>query len=162
MSNRISSFPPIVSNDAKILILGSVPGVKSLEMQEYYAHPKNKFWKIIFELFNENFSEDYLEKIKILKKNKIAVWDVIDSCERVGSLDTTIKNEESNDILQLLKKYQNIKTIFCNGGKSYKNLQKIVGKNFEIPIYLLPSTSPLHTISFEKKLESWKIIKTFL
>ena len=131
-------------------------------MQEYYAHPQNKFWKIIFELFNENFSEDYLEKIKILKKNKIAVWDVIDSCERVGSLDTTIKNEESNDILQLLKKYQNIKTIFCNGGKSYKNLQKIVGKNFEIPIYLLPSTSPLHTISFEKKLESWKIIKTFL
>ena len=162
MSNRISSFPPIVSNDAKILILGSVPGVKSLEMQEYYAHPQNKFWKIIFELFNENFSEDYLEKIKILKKNKIAVWDVIDSCERVGSLDTKIKNEESNDILQLLKKYQNIKTIFCNGGKSYKNLQKIVGKNFEIPIYLLPSTSPLHTISFEKKLESWKIIKTFL
>ncbi len=162
MSNRISSFPPIVSNDAKILILGSVPGVKSLEMQEYYAHPQNKFWKIIFELFNENFSEDYLEKIKILKKNKIAVWDVIDSCERVGSLDTTIKNEESNDILQLLKKYQNIKTIFCNGGKSYQNLQKIVGKNFEIPIYLLPSTSPLHTISFEKKLESWKIIKTFL
>ena len=146
MSNRISSFPPIISNDAKILILGSVPGVKSLEMQEYYAHPQNKFWKIIFELFNENFSEDYLEKIKILKKNKIAVWDVIDSCERVGSLDTTIKNEESNDILQLLKKYQNIKTIFCNGGKSYKNLQKIVGKNFEIPIYLLPSTSPLHTI----------------
>ena len=162
MSNRISSFPPIISNDAKIFILGSVPGVKSLEMQEYYAHPQNKFWKIIFELFNENFSEDYLEKIKILKKNKIAVWDVIDSCERVGSLDTTIKNEESNDILQLLKKYQNIKTIFCNGGKSYKNLQKIVGKNFEIPIYLLPSTSPLHTISFEKKLESWKIIKTFL
>lgn len=162
MSNRISSFPPIVSNDSKILILGSVPGVKSLEMKEYYAHPQNKFWKIIFELFNENFSEDYLEKIKILKKNKIAVWDVIDSCERVGSLDTTIKNEESNDILQLLKKYQNIKTIFCNGGKSYKNLQKIVGKNFEIPIYLLPSTSPLHTISFEKKLESWKIIKTFL
>ena len=162
MSNRISSFPPIISNDAKIFILGSVPGVKSLEMQEYYAHPQNKFWKIIFELFNENFSEDYLEKIKILKKNKIAVWDVIDSCERVGSLDTTIKNEESNDILQLLKKYQNIKTIFCNGGKSYQNLQKIVGKNFEIPIYLLPSTSPLHTISFEKKLESWKIIKTFL
>ena len=70
MSNRISSFPPIISNDAKILILGSVPGVKSLEMQEYYAHPQNKFWKIIFELFNENFSEDYLEKIKILKKNK--------------------------------------------------------------------------------------------
>ena len=106
--------------------------------------------------------EDYSVQIKILKKNKIAVWDVIDSCERVGSLDTKIKNEESNDILQLLKKYPNIKTIFCNGGKSYKNLQKIVGKNFEIPIYLLPSTSPLHTISFEKKLESWKIIKTFL
>ena len=83
--NRISSFPPIVFNDSKILILGSVPGVKSLEMQEYYAHPQNKFWRILFEQFNENFTENYVEKIKFLKKNKIAVWDVIDYCERVGS-----------------------------------------------------------------------------
>ena len=159
---RISSFPPIISKDSKILILGSVPGVKSLEMQEYYAHPQNKFWKIIFELFNETFSENYLEKIKILKKNKIAVWDVIDSCERVGSLDTKIKNEESNDILQLLKDFPNIKAIFCNGGKSFKNLQKLGNNNIKIPIFVLPSTSPAHAIAFEKKLENWKVILNFM
>ena len=160
--NRIFSFPPIVFNDSKILILGSVPGVKSLEMQEYYAHPQNKFWKILFKIFNENFTEIYSEKLEFLKKNKIAVWDVIDSCERVGSLDTKIKNEESNDILKLIEEFPNIEAIFCNGGKSFKNLQKIVGKNVEVPIYLLPSTSPLHTISFERKLMDWSIIKIHL
>lgn len=162
MQNRIFSFPPFIDDTSKILILGSIPGVKSLEKQQYYAHPQNKFWKIIFELFSENFTDDYKERINILKKNHIAIWDVIDSCERKGSLDSEIKNEEANQIEELLEKYPNIKAIFCNGGKSFKNLQKVLGKNFKIPIFLLPSTSPLHTISFEKKLEEWKIIKTHL
>lgn len=162
MQNRISSFPPIIDQESKILILGSVPGVKSLEKQEYYGHPQNKFWKIIFELFEVDFTENYVEKIEILKKNKIAVWDVIDTCERKGSLDSEIRNEEANDIKNLLQTHPNIRAIFCNGGKSYKNLKKILDKNSEIPAYLLPSTSPLHTISFEKKLEEWKILKTYL
>jgi len=162
MQNRISSFPPIIDEDSKILILGSIPGVKSLEKQQYYGHPQNKFWKIIFELCNEKFTEDYTARIKILKKHHIALWDVIDSCERKGSLDSEIKNEEANQIDKLLEEYQNIKAIFCNGGKSFKNLQKILGKNYKIPVFLLPSTSPLHTVSFEKKLEEWKIIKTHL
>lgn len=162
MQNRISSFPPIIDQESKILILGSVPGVKSLEKQEYYGHPQNKFWKIIFELFEVDFTENYVEKIEILKKNKIAVWDVIDTCERKGSLDSEIRNEEANDIKNLLQTHPNIRAIFCNGGKSYKNLKKILDKNSEIPVYLLPSTSPLHTISFEKKLEEWKILKTYL
>ncbi|MCE3076281.1 DNA-deoxyinosine glycosylase [Chryseobacterium gwangjuense] len=162
MQNRIFSFPPFIDDTSKILILGSIPGVKSLEKQQYYAHPQNKFWKIIFELFSENFTDDYKERINILKKNHIAIWDVIDSCERKGSLDSEIKNEEANQIEELLEEYPNIKAIFCNGGKSFKNLQKVLGKNFKIPVFLLPSTSPLHTISFEKKLEEWKIIKTHL
>ncbi len=162
MQNRISSFPPIINANSKILILGSIPGVKSLEKQQYYGHPQNKFWKIIFHLFNEDFTEDYIQKINILKKHRIALWDVIDSCERKGSLDSEIKNEEANQIPELLQKYPNIQAIFCNGGKSYKNLQKMLGKTSIIPFYLLPSTSPLHTISFEKKLESWKKILDYL
>ncbi|KIC63712.1 DNA-deoxyinosine glycosylase [Chryseobacterium taiwanense] len=158
MQNRISSFPPIVDETSKILILGSIPGVKSLEKQQYYAHPQNKFWKIIFELFHEGFTDDYEERINILKKNHIALWDVIDSCERKGSLDSEIKNEEANQIEELLEQYPSITAIFCNGGKSYKNLQKVLGKNFKTPIILMPSTSPLHTVSFEKKLEEWKRI----
>lgn len=162
MQNRISSFPPIINANSKILILGSIPGVKSLEKQQYYGHPQNKFWKIIFHLFNEDFTEDYIQRINILKKHHIALWDVIDSCERKGSLDSEIKNEEANQIPELLQKYPNIQAIFCNGGKSYKNLQKMLGKNSIVPFYLLPSTSPLHTISFEKKLENWKKILEFV
>lgn len=162
MQNRIFSFPPIIDNHSKILILGSIPGVKSLEKQQYYGHPQNKFWKIIFELMNEDFTDEYSERINVLKRHHIALWDVIDSCERKGSLDSEIRNEEANQVGKLLQEYPNIRAIFCNGGKSYKNLQKIVGKDFEIPVFLLPSTSPLHTVSFEKKLEEWMKITTYL
>jgi hypoxanthine-DNA glycosylase len=162
MQNRIFSFPPIIDDHSEIIILGSIPGVKSLEKQQYYGHPQNKFWKIIFELLDEEFTEDYEQRIQTLKKHHIALWDVIDSCERKGSLDAEIKNEEANQIVELLEDHPNIKAIFCNGGKSYKNLQKILGKNYKIPLFLLPSTSPLHTVSFEKKLEDWKKIKQYL
>lgn len=162
MQNRISSFPPFIDYQSKILILGSIPGAKSLEKQQYYAHPQNKFWKIIFKLFHEEFTDDYAERISVLKKNHMAIWDVIDSCERKGSLDSEIKNEEANQIAELLNEYSNIKAIFCNGGKSYKNLQKLLGKDFRIPIILLPSTSPLHTISFERKFEDWKKILDYM
>lgn len=160
--NRISSFPPIVSKDSKLLILGSVPGIKSLEMQEYYAHPQNKFWRILFELFQEDFTADYAEKIELLKKNKIAVWDVIDSCERKGSLDTEIKNEAHHDILQLLQDFPSIKVIFCNGQKSFKSLRKILPDDLKIAILVLPSTSPAYTIPYQQKLKDWSVLKSFL
>lgn len=162
MQNRISSFPPHIDDQSEILILGSIPGVKSLEKQQYYAHPQNKFWKIILELLNEEFTEDYSKRLEVLNKHHIALWDVIDSCERKGSLDSEIKNEEANQIAELLDEYPNIKAVFSNGGKSYKNLQKLLGKNYRLPIFLLPSTSPLHTISFERKFEEWKRILDFL
>jgi hypoxanthine-DNA glycosylase len=160
--NRINSFPPVVDEHSEILILGSVPGVKSLEMQQYYAHPQNQFWKLMFHLFNEEFSTDYSARLELLKTNKVALWDVIESCERKGSLDTEIKDEIDNDILELIDNHPNIKTIFCNGQKSYKNLLRILGRNFKILIIVLPSTSPLHTVKFEEKLESWKMIKDYL
>ncbi|MBP6576468.1 MAG: DNA-deoxyinosine glycosylase [Chryseobacterium sp.] len=159
---RINSFPPIVDDNSKILILGSMPGAKSLEMNQYYAFPQNQFWKIMFHLFDAEFSDDYGTRINFIKQNKIALWDVIESCERKGSLDTEIKAEIDNDIPQLIENHSNIKMIFCNGQKSYKNLLKILGKNFKIPILVLPSTSPLHTVRFEEKLESWKVIQEYL
>ena len=160
--NRISSFPPVISKDSNILILGSVPGIKSLEMQEYYAHPQNKFWRILFELFNEDYTTDYAEKIDLLKKNKIAVWDVIDSCERKGSLDTEIKNENHHNILQLLNDFPSIKVIFCNGQKSFRTLEKILPDDPKIPVFVLPSTSPAYTIPYQQKLKDWSALKSFL
>lgn len=162
MEERISSFPPVINEECTVLILGSVPGAKSLEKQQYYAHPQNAFWKIMFRLLEKDFTENYDEKVQLLIKNKVALWDVIDSCERKGSLDSQIKNEKANEIEKLLADYPNIKVIFCNGGKSFKNLQKILGKEYRIPIFLLPSTSPLHTVAFEKKLQDWTMIKNYL
>jgi len=160
---KISSFPPIINNESKILILGSIPGVKSLEMQQYYAHPQNKFWKIICEIFNEKFTTDYTERIKILEKYHVALWDVIDTCERKGSLDSEIRNEEANKIGELLHNYPNIKAIFCNGQKSHKNLLKILPKDFHLPIIVFPSTSPAHaSLRYEEKLLSWQKIKNYL
>jgi len=162
MANRITSFPPIISETSKVLILGSAPGVKSLQMQQYYAHPQNQFWKILFHLFEEEFQIDYDARKQLLSKYDIALWDVIDSCEREGSSDAKIRKEEHNDVPQLISDYPNIKAVFSNGQKSSKEVQKILGKDSQIPFGVLPSTSPLHTIGFEKKLEAWKVIKTFL
>lgn len=160
---KIYSFPPIINKESKILILGSIPGLKSLEMQQYYAHPQNKFWKIIFELLNENFTTDYAERIKILEKHHIALWDVIDTCERKGSLDSEIRNEKANKIGELLQNYPNIKAVFCNGLKSYKNLQKTLPKDFHLPIISMPSTSPAHaSLNYSKKLNAWKNILEYL
>ena len=156
---KISSFPPIINENSKILILGSIPGVKSLEMQQYYAHPQNKFWKIICEIFNEEFTTNYQQRIEILEKHHIALWDVIDTCERKGSLDSEIRNEEANKIEELLQNFPNIKAIFCNGQKSHKNLQKILGKKIRLPIIVLPSTSPAYAgLSYFDKLKLWYII----
>ena len=156
---KISSFPPIIKKDSKILILGSIPGIRSLEMQQYYAHPQNKFWKIICEIFNEEFTTNYQQRIEILEKHHIALWDVIDTCERKGSLDSEIRNEEANKIEELLQNFPNIKAIFCNGQKSHKNLQKILGKKFRMPIIVLPSTSPAYAgLNYFDKLKLWYII----
>ena len=137
--------------------------MKSLEIKQYYAHPQNKFWKIIFDLFSEDFTTDYSERIKILEKYHVALWDVIDTCERKGSLDSEIRNEEANKIGELLHSYPNINAVFCNGQKSYKNLQKILPKDFHLPIIVLPSTSPAHaSLGYVQKLETWKIILKYL
>ncbi len=157
--NRISSFAPIVTKESKILILGSVPGMQSLEKQQYYGHPQNKFWQIMFALFNEEFSTDYEARISLLNINLIALWDTIESCERKGSLDSDIKNEEVNKISELLETHSNISAIFCNGQKSYKNLEKIFNKNFPMLVFAMPSTSPAYAgMPFEKKLEAWSVI----
>lgn len=162
MNHRIYSFPPIIDEKSKILILGSIPGVKSLEEQEYYAHPQNQFWKLMFQIFGESFSVDYQEKINLLKRNKIALWDTIESCEREGSLDTKIKNETGNSIAELLSQYPNIQMIICNGQKAHKNVVKQLGKEYHLPIILMPSTSPAHTMKLEQKLAQWQRILEFL
>ena len=138
------SFLPNIDKNSEVLILGSMPGIKSLEEQQYYAHPQNRFWKLMGKCCNckDLAKKIYPEKLKILLKNKIALWDVIATCNRDGSLDSNIENEIPNDIPKLLKKY-NIKRICFNGNKSYLSFKKYFPQILEqYNCYKLPSTSP--------------------
>lgn len=110
-----SSFLPISNHDAEILILGSLPGEKSLELQEYYGHAQNKFWKLIAAITEHELPQDYEEKVKLLKISKIALWDVVHSAHRIGSLDTAILNEIQNDLEIFINDHQNLKSLLLTG-----------------------------------------------
>ena len=139
MSKILRCFPYIAFPDSRVLILGSMPSVKSLEENQYYAHPQNRFWRVMFLLAKEEYSADYEIKKQVLKKLKVALWDSIGLCEREGSMDAVIKNETPNDIRGLLKSYPSIEKIAANGGKSAATLKKFFP---EIKFTALPSTSP--------------------
>ncbi len=158
----LKSFKPIINEKSKILILGSMPGIKSLEATEYYAHPNNRFWKIMAVIWNRPNLEkaDYKTKTETLLKNNIALWDTIKSCKRAGSLDSDIQNETPNNIRELLKNYPNIKTICLNGNKSYSAFKKYFPDLSEkYNCKKMPSTSPANAkYSLDKLVEDWIFI----
>lgn len=157
------SFPPVVSPDARVLVLGSMPGVRSLELQQYYAHPQNGFWRIMAGIIDLDIDGSYEQRIEALRANKVALWDVLSSCERVGSLDSDIRPEsiQINNFESLLKENKSLTSVFFNGRKSQQLFERyVVGKVPAIgamTLQYLPSTSPAHaSLSFEKKLLVWK------
>jgi hypoxanthine-DNA glycosylase len=133
-------FPPIFDEHSEILILGSFPSVKSRENNFYYAHPLNRFWRVLAAIFNTDIPETVTEKTDFLLTRHIALWDVIRSCEIVGSADAKIKNPTINDIAGLVSKTR-ISGIFCNGAVAFNLYEKYV-KNVPITAVKLPSTSP--------------------
>jgi len=169
MSNeqKVLSLGPIINQNSQVLILGSMPGVQSLDKQEYYANARNHFWRILTTIFDHEEKGDYGVRISMLHENKIALWDVIHSCQRIGSLDSSIKDEEPNDFKILLKSYPNIKYIIFNGVKAYEVFKKQVGfSSFsDINFIKLPSTSPTpgrNVKSFEEKLKEWNVIQEYV
>jgi len=159
----IECFEPLIDNESKLLILGSIPGIKSLEQAKYYAHPRNNFWKILYTLFEEPYGADYEKKKNFLRRHHIAVWDVIKHCKREGSLDTAIKDDETNDFDWLFKTYPNIHTVLFNGTKAYQTFNKKVGFAYkDISFHKLGSTSPAHAIAFEDRIKDWEIIRRLM
>jgi hypoxanthine-DNA glycosylase len=153
------SFDPISSPNATVLILGTMPGIKSLELGQYYGHKQNNFWKIVCTVFKEDFTDVYDAKKEILLKNNIALWDVLKYCDRVGSLDSAIKNEITNDFDAFLVQHPNIKTILFNGQKAAAFFKKYIKISDDYKLITLPSTSPANASkSFESKLDEWKVI----
>ena len=119
------SFAPVSNADARILILGSIPGRRSLERNQYYALPQNAFWRIMGELAGAGIPVPYEKRLRILESSGIALWDVLASCERRGSsLDAHIRNETANDFESFFKKHPHIKRIFFNGGKAEQSFRK--------------------------------------
>ena len=164
--NNCNSFKPSIDKNSKILILGSMPGVKSLSEGQYYAHPQNRFWKVLGNICNvpKLYEYDYDMKLKTLLENNIALWDTIKSCKRKGSLDSDIQNETPNNIKGLLKKYPNVKAIYLNGGKSYCAFNKYFPNILaSYNCYKMPSTSPANArYSLDKLISEWSLIKIYM
>lgn len=163
MSDRIShEFAPVFNEQSRILILGTFPSVKSREQKFYYGHPQNRFWKVIARLVNAEVPLTIAEKKTLLLDNKIAVWDVIESCEITGSSDSSIKNVRPADLRMILDRAP-IQKIYANGSTAKKLYDRYSLEKTGKEIIGLPSTSPANAAySLERLLEYWKDIKTCL
>jgi hypoxanthine-DNA glycosylase len=159
---EVSSFAPIEGNSARVLILGSMPGVASLTAGQYYAYPQNSFWKILQAILEIPAGADYETRIELLKRSNIALWDVLESCIRPGSLDAAIDMDTAkvNDIKALMHRHPEINVICFNGSTAEKIFKKRVLPslgNFSVKYIRLPSTSPAHaSMSFENKVMAWR------
>ncbi len=154
----IYGFPPIAAPDARILILGSMPGAESLRVQEYYAYKHNSFWRIMGDLFGAGADMPYQKRVQVLKANGVAVWDVLKACERPTSLDADIRSEEPNDFATFFEGHRHIARIGLNGTKAAQCFKKYALPYAQAGIAIrLPSTSPANRRqSFEIKCMKWR------
>lgn len=165
---KLESLKPVIGPKPKVLILGSMPGKQSLVKQQYYGNPRNHFWPIMSRLLNKDLTVfSYEDKIEYLKKHGIALWDVIATCEREGSLDSAIRHEKSNDIKTLLEHESSIAWIGLNGTKAYQSFEKYIKHAAfkPVPYKKLPSTSPVpgrNVKSFSEKVEIWGEMAAYL
>jgi hypoxanthine-DNA glycosylase len=156
-ANTKKSFDPISNSDTTILILGTMPGDKSLELQEYYGHSRNRFWKIISTITDNELPLTYADKKALLTKTKIGLWDVVHKANRNGSLDMAIKDEEPNDLDDFISRHPNLKVIGFNGAKSEALFDKYFDRKSGIQYISLPSTSPANTgIDFDTICKRWR------
>ena len=163
-------FAPLSASRARLLILGSYPGVRSLEQYQYYAHPRNVFWDILSEIVGFERSLEYQERAAALQQAGIALWDVLYSCKRIGSLDSSIEPASIviNDFDRFFLGHPLITVIVFNGAKAEQEFKKrVLPATADLiaskQLVRLPSTSPaMASMTYAKKLESWKVIKDYL
>lgn len=164
-SAQVDSFPPQIADGCRVLILGTAPSVRSLAMQQSYAHAQNLFWPLMGEMFDAGPELEYAERIRRLHRHGIGIWDVLASCERSGSLDSAIvrASEIANDIPGLLAEQPSIAAIGLNGGHAQRSFRRLVlpdipAERRETLVLLdLPSTSPANaSISRPRKREQWR------
>lgn len=143
------------SPEAYVMIVGSMPSVKSLADAQYYAHPRNAFWPILFDVFGVTPTDDYEAKKALIRDNGLALWDAAQSCEREGSLDSNMRDVAYNDFALLYARCPHIHTVLCNGGTAHALFMKS-GYAGDRRVIRMPSTSPAYTMPYAKKLDIWK------
>ena len=155
-------FDPIYDCNSRILILGSLPSVKSRENAFYYGHPQNRFWKLLARLFGEEVPRTTDEKRSLALRRHIAMWDTIHSCTIVGSSDSSIRDVVPNDLSVILENSR-AERIFCNGAASYNLYKKYIFPSTGIEAVKLPSTSPANAAFGMDRLEDeWKILREYV
>lgn len=171
MTGIINSLPPVIAENTKILVLGSMPGEISLRLQQYYAHPRNQFWRLMNDLIGIPMNAEYEIRVGHLQHAGIGLWDTLKTCERSGSSDARINpvSEEANDIPGLLEQVPSIDAICFNGRKAEQTFRKHLSPSLpayhqhKICLINLPSTSPANTsLAYGQKLEYWRVILKFL
>ena len=157
MSKRISAFPPVLPARARVLVLGSMPSVESLNRGFYYAHPRNAFWRILSDVFEEPFPQEVADRVSLLHRHGVALWDVLQSCCREGSLDSAIRDPLPNDFDVVFQSCPDIDSILFNGATAHQLFAKWEKKYLDGRIWRrLPSTSPAYTLPYERKLALWR------
>jgi hypoxanthine-DNA glycosylase len=158
----LQGLPPLLSPHTRVLILGSFPGVRSLELQQYYAHPQNQLWRLVFDALSvpstlKYCGSSYEIRSALLLQYGIGLWDVYAACEREGSLDSAIRHTQPNDLASLRTRCPQLQAIAHNGGESYKHAKHTL--QLGLPVYKLPSSSPANASwSFERKLDVWQSV----
>ena len=163
-------LPPVVYPQSRTIVLGTLPGEKSIDAQQYYAHPQNQFWSILAAVYGCEIKSGYSKRLAVVRRCHLALWDVLASASRRGSLDESISDPEPNDFLSFFCAYPNVRTIVFNGEKSERMFRRYILQ--DLPSDLkddlrlidhLPSSSPMpgvHALHLEQKVERWQIIRT--
>ena len=168
MSSRVQSFAPLVTAQSRVLVMGSMPGVESLNAKQYYAHPRNAFWRIMAELFQFSVALDYGARCEALMDSGVGLWDSMRECERPGSLDSAVVDAtiEANDFASLFARHGQLRHVFFNGAKSEQVFKRHVLPTLpadcvaELGMRRLPRTSPAHaSLNFAQKLSAWTAVR---
>ena len=158
MIGVLDGLGPVVDEQTRLIVLGSFPGVASLQAQQYYGHPRNQFWPILSAIWNVDLkSAPYAERLAAVRAHGLGIWDVYASCEREGSLDSAIENARLNDLASLRRRAPKLEAIAHNGGESARAMRHT--RALGLPVHRLPSTSPANASwPFERKLAAWRAV----
>ncbi len=160
---RKRCFDPVVDAQTRLLVLGSLPGEKSLALQEYYGNRQNRFWLLMSEVTGVDLVRlDYTSRLKALLEQHVGLWDVVAEAHRAGSLDSRIRDRNDNDLIALLSSLPNLTTIAFNGGTASRLGLKVLGLHAtRYRVLQLPSSSPAYTLPYAEKLRSWQVLRGY-